>query len=172
MRGQSRSWQPVSLCTMAPKPPEFHRTARELQTCTFEGPGLQEHHQNSTRRHPEREKKRTKWELEREKKERNFGRSGGGGRRRGGPASGGLAQGGPGESKPTTTTTKITTTTRTPAEMEGGGQTQNECGPKGSGLPLPGFRVWVCRVWGSGLNVSLWVFGVWASWVQKFGPKH
>ena len=28
------------------------------QTCTFEGPGLQKHHQNSTRRHPEREKER------------------------------------------------------------------------------------------------------------------
>ena len=27
------------------------------QTCTFEGPGLQKHHQNSTRRHPERDKK-------------------------------------------------------------------------------------------------------------------
>ena len=27
-------------------------------SCTFEGPGLQKHHQNSTRRHPEREKKK------------------------------------------------------------------------------------------------------------------
>ena len=27
------------------------------QTCTFEGLGLQKHHQNSTRRHPEREEK-------------------------------------------------------------------------------------------------------------------
>ena len=27
------------------------------QTCTFEGPGLQKHHQNSTGRHPEREEK-------------------------------------------------------------------------------------------------------------------
>ena len=41
----------------APKPPEFDTTTRELQTCTFEGPSLQEHHQNSTRRHPEREEK-------------------------------------------------------------------------------------------------------------------
>ena len=32
-------------------------------------------------------------------------------------------------------------------------------GPKGSG-PLPGFRVWVCRVWGSGLKKGLWVFWV------------
>ncbi len=32
-------------------------TARELQTCTFEGPGLQKHHQNSTRRHPEKDTK-------------------------------------------------------------------------------------------------------------------
>ena len=29
----------------------------EPQKCTFEGPGLQKHHQNSTRRHPEREEK-------------------------------------------------------------------------------------------------------------------
>ena len=35
----------------------LHTTARELQTCTFEGPGLQKHHQNSTRRHPETNKK-------------------------------------------------------------------------------------------------------------------
>ena len=38
--------------------PGFHTTARELQTCTLEGPGLQTHHQNSTRRPPEREKER------------------------------------------------------------------------------------------------------------------
>ena len=39
-------------------PPGFHTTVREpKQTCTFEGPGLQKHHQNSTRRHPEREGK-------------------------------------------------------------------------------------------------------------------
>ena len=32
-------------------------TARELQTCTFERHGLQKHHQNSTKRHPQREEK-------------------------------------------------------------------------------------------------------------------
>ena len=31
-----------------------HTTARELQTCTFQGPGASKHHQNSTRRPPER----------------------------------------------------------------------------------------------------------------------
>ena len=31
-----------------------HTTAQELQTCTFEGSGASEHHQNSTRRPPER----------------------------------------------------------------------------------------------------------------------
>ena len=51
---------------LLPKP-GFHTTARELQTCTFEGPGLQKHHQNSTRRPPERDKER-KWERERDKK--------------------------------------------------------------------------------------------------------
>ena len=30
---------------------------QRAQTCTFEGPGLQKHQQNSTRRHPEREEK-------------------------------------------------------------------------------------------------------------------
>ena len=54
------------------------------------GPGLQKHHQNSTKRPPEREK-RTKWERERKKKERHFGRRGvrrRGVRRRGGPGEG------------------------------------------------------------------------------------
>ena len=62
------------------------------QTCTFEGPGLQKHHQNSTRRPPERERKtredtqrakqRAKMGAERgKKKARNFGWSGRGGRR-------------------------------------------------------------------------------------------
>ena len=74
----------------APKPPGLHTTARELQTCTFEGPGLQKHHQNSTRRHPEREEKNEFWRREREKKERNFGRS------RGRAVQG---KGGPGEGR-------------------------------------------------------------------------
>ena len=38
-------------------------------------------------------------------------------------------------------------------------------GPQRVEPPLPGCRVWVCRVWGSGLNVGLWVSGVWAFWV-------
>ena len=32
------------------RPPGFHDSPR-AQTCTFEGPGLRKHHQNSTRRH-------------------------------------------------------------------------------------------------------------------------
>ena len=32
-------------------------------------------------------------------------------------------------------------------------------GPKGSGPLSPRFWVWVCIVWGSGLNMGLWVFG-------------
>ena len=43
----------------APKPPGLPDSPR-AQTCTFQGPGLQKHHQNSTRRH-QRERKRTKW---------------------------------------------------------------------------------------------------------------
>ena len=42
-----------------------------------QGPGLQTHHQNSTRRPPNRGKKERKLLRERKKKERNFGRSGG-----------------------------------------------------------------------------------------------
>ena len=40
--------------------PGFHKTARELQTCTFQAPALQTP-PNSTRRHPERDKKERKW---------------------------------------------------------------------------------------------------------------
>ena len=89
---------------------------------------------------------------------------GGGVRRR-------VAQGGPGESKPTTTTTTITTTTPTPPQMEGGGQTQNKCGPEGWGPEGWGLELWAPKgplspglgfgVWGSGRNVGFWVFGVW-----------
>ena len=47
----------------------------KLQTCTFEGPGLRKHHQNSTRRPPEREKKNEFCGGRGEKKKRNFRRS-------------------------------------------------------------------------------------------------
>ena len=49
----------------------FTRTARELQTCTFQGHRRFKHHQNSTRRLPERDKKERKWWRE-GKKARNF----------------------------------------------------------------------------------------------------
>ena len=40
-------------------PPGFHTTTREL-LLWFQGPGAsKKHHQNSTRRHPERDRKRT-----------------------------------------------------------------------------------------------------------------
>ena len=133
------------------------------------GPGLQKNTIKIQREDTRRDRKRTKWERERGKKKSEIlgGPAEGS---KGGPASGGLAQGGPGESKPTTTTTTITTTTPTPPEMEGRGQTQKKCGPEGRegakgpegwgpeglaqrvGLPPPRFWVWVCRVWGSGLN--------------------
>ena len=47
----------------------FRATARELQTCTFQGPGLQSH---STKRHP-REDERMKIVAGKGKKARNFG---------------------------------------------------------------------------------------------------
>ena len=40
-----------------PKPPGLHTTAREPKRAHFRAPALQKHHQNSTRRHPERHKK-------------------------------------------------------------------------------------------------------------------
>ena len=46
---------------------------QRAQTCTFEGPGVQKHHQNSTRRHPEREEKNEFCGGRGKKKERNFG---------------------------------------------------------------------------------------------------
>ena len=38
-------------------PSGLHTTTRELQTCTFDGPGASKHHQKTTRRHTVREKK-------------------------------------------------------------------------------------------------------------------
>ena len=122
----------AQLAKTKARPGVSHDSPR-AQTCTFQCPGFQKHHQNSTRRHPERQKKNEKG-LEREKKKSEI---------LGGPAEGGLAQGGPGKSKPTTTTTTTTTTTPTPPEMEPKG------GPKGSGL---GFRS-ECR------SLGLWCLG-------------
>ena len=148
----------------APKPPA-HFSFRPSKTPKFN---------EKTPRETEKERN-----GEREKKERNFGRSSGGGSSGAGVRRRVVWRRVVQESKPTKTTTTITTTTPTSPEMEGGGQTQNKCGPEGGGegapkggVPkggpqrvgpnLPGFRVWVCRFWGSGLNVGLWVFGVWA----------
>ena len=39
-------------------PPGLHTTTRELQTCTFDGPGASKHHRKTTRRHTVREKER------------------------------------------------------------------------------------------------------------------
>ena len=142
-------------CCCGPRTPNVH----------IGGSRRFKHHQNSTKRHPERQKERNGGGRRKKKREILGGPAG-----ERGPASGGLAQGGPGESKPTTTTTTITTTTPTPREVEGGGQTRmwprrvrfRRVGHRRVGPPLPGFRVWVCRVGGSSLNVGLWIFGVWA----------
>ena len=45
------------LSCEASGPQGLHTTARELQTCTFQGPRRFKHHQSSTRRPPERDKK-------------------------------------------------------------------------------------------------------------------
>ena len=71
-------WEAKNFAPFFSGPPGLHMTARELQTCTFEGPGLRKHHQNSSRR-PLHEKKNDMGAVEGEKKARNFGRSGAGG---------------------------------------------------------------------------------------------
>ena len=50
-----------------------HTTARELQTCTFQGPALQKPHQNSTERPPREGEKRMKIVAGEGKKARKFG---------------------------------------------------------------------------------------------------
>ena len=55
-----------------PKPPGLHTTTRELQLCTFKGPGAS----NTTkipREDPREREKARKWGREMEKKARNFG---------------------------------------------------------------------------------------------------
>ena len=102
----------------------LHTTIRELQTRTLKGSGLQNRHQNSTRRHPERHKK-SEMVAGEGKKERNFGGPAG-------PVEGGPAEGGPGKSKPATTTT-----TPNPEQV----------GPRRAGpLSQARFGVWVFGV--------------------------
>ncbi len=110
LRGRSESAHIVLR-----KPPGFHTTAREPKRAHFRVPAFKNTTKNSTRRHPERQKKNVMGG--RLVKSAKFWAV------RGGE---GPVEGGPGESKPTTTTT----TTNKPPEM-GGGQTQNKCGPAG-----------------------------------------
>ena len=86
-----------------------HDSPRAL-TCTFEGPGLHKHHQNSTRRHPKKDKKSEHGAAEGKKKSEILG----------GPAEGGPEEGGPEEgvgrthkTEHTTHTTHTTTHTHT-----------------------------------------------------------
>ena len=54
-------------------PAGLHTTARELQTCTFEGPGLQKHTTDIQREDPQRQReKERKWEREREQQRAKF----------------------------------------------------------------------------------------------------
>ena len=77
------------------------------QTDTFTGPNLRKHHQNSTRRYPER-KKKTKWEWERDTKSEILGRSDGGCRAEGSGVGGSNV----GWARSTTTTQQHNTTTQ------------------------------------------------------------
>ena len=64
----------------------FHTTTQELQTCTFQGSGVQKHHQNSTRRPPERHRKSETVAGKGRKRAKFLG----------GPAEGGPVEGGSG----------------------------------------------------------------------------
>ena len=61
-----------SCCVLCVVPPEFHTTAKRTPNVHIRGSRLFKHHQNSTRRHPERDKKSENGVGE-EKKTRNFG---------------------------------------------------------------------------------------------------
>ena len=110
-RGLQRSLQKQVHGSLGP--PGFHTTARELQTCTFQGSGLQKHQQNSTKGPQERERrmkivagkgrKRAKfWAVRRRVVQRRVVRrrgvqrrivQRGGVHRRGGPAEGSIGNG-------------------------------------------------------------------------------
>ena len=76
-------------CALPLRPPGGFGAAGVLhdnqraQTCTFEGPGLDKHHQNSTRRPPREGRKERNFRWEREKKAKFWAV-----RRRGGPVPG------------------------------------------------------------------------------------
>ena len=54
-------------------PPGFHTTARELQTCTFKGPGASKKPPNFHEKTPREREKEPKWVREREKKREILG---------------------------------------------------------------------------------------------------
>ena len=67
------------------------------QTCTFEGPGLQKHHQNSTKKTKREGEKNENCGGRGKKKSKILGGPAEGGPAEGGPAEGGPAEGGPAE---------------------------------------------------------------------------
>ena len=64
--------------SLGPKAAGVSQDSPRAQTWTFEGPGLQKDHQNSTIRHTQREKRNENGAGEGTKKERHYGRSNGG----------------------------------------------------------------------------------------------
>ena len=80
----------------APGRSNVHVWSPRAQTCTFEGPGLQKHHQYSTRRPPEREKKNEFCGGRGKKRAKFWAVQGKGGPGKGGPGKGGPGKGGPG----------------------------------------------------------------------------
>ena len=81
-------------------PPGFHTTVREPKRAHLRVPVFKKHHQNSTRRHPEREEKNEFCGGRGKKKSEILGGPGEGGPGKGGPGKGGPGKGGPGKGGP------------------------------------------------------------------------
>ena len=102
--GAPRGGRPKISRFFFPLPPQFSffrsRDSPRGETCTFQGPGLQKHHQNSTKRPPREEERMRRVAGRGEKKTRNFGRS----------ADGGPAEGSQGSAQILDAPTKILNT--------------------------------------------------------------
>ena len=74
----SPSWRRSMMASVGPKAAGVSHDSPRAQKCTFEGPGLQSHHQNSTKR-PPREEERMKIVACPAEGEGRVGRGGSGG---------------------------------------------------------------------------------------------
>ena len=92
--GTPKGWEAQNFALFLPfpglvGPPGFHTTAREPKRAHFRALALQKHHQNSTRRPPEREEKNEFCGGRGEKRAKFWAVPGKGGPGKGGPGKGG-----------------------------------------------------------------------------------